>query len=353
MTSKSRVTWFLDARSLSRRKVRQAAQVGSIPAPASSLSRCNLDQPRTRLRLGALMPPITLPCFSLPAGSSVDHPRQTVRASHSRRALCQNPLTTHHSRVPEPPSAEPQAHQSASATVAGLILGIKGLGHSPQQWKRGQGTRPEQETPCSNNPFANGVSAAVLSQTESGLKPANHFTRRQIPISIRTGCRRQKSSHLVALPALPHRFVEFGKQASLPCRAQKELSDSEDHHWAHLSRQLSSPNHLKTVIQKTSNNDSHGQRVTAISILKDARPRVAGEDTRVTHSSTTGGGNPKQPSETCVSRHHGRCSHGTPQASAQPLPGQDARTAQLKRAHERPQRRRRQIAQHSRASGAF
>ena len=106
-----------------------------------------------------------------------------------RAALCQNPLTAHHPRVPEPPSAESQVHQSADATVAGLILGIKGLGHSPQQWKRGhQGTGTEREGlhhALQQHPFANRVSAAAfLSQTETGLKPAtNHLTRRQIHIS--------------------------------------------------------------------------------------------------------------------------------------------------------------------------
>jgi hypothetical protein len=123
---KSRVTWFLDARSHSRRKGTKRGARVHPPAPASSLSRCNLHLP-TPWQLASHQSPCPVPC--LPAAQSIIPVKPF--ALLIRAALCQNPLTTHHPRVPEPPSAESQAHQSADATVAGLILGIKASGILP------------------------------------------------------------------------------------------------------------------------------------------------------------------------------------------------------------------------------
>ena len=106
------------------------------------------------------------------------------------------------------------------------------------------------------------------------------------------------------------------------------------------------PSHLEpNNSQKTIQVDSHGRPVTSLFLLDGARLRVTSKDTRITritHSSIcTARGDPKQSSETCVSRHHhGRCSKCTFQASRHSSPGQDARTAQFQRAHQRPERSR-------------
>jgi hypothetical protein len=97
---------------------------------------------------------------------------------------------------------------------------------------------------------------------------------------------------------------------------------------------------------------SHGKRVTLLSIiLAHARPRVAGEDTRVTHSSRpTGGDQQKQSFETCVTRHHDRCIF---QTSRQSPAGQNPRAAPVQRSFKRPQRPRREISEHTWTSGTL
>jgi hypothetical protein len=226
---KSRVTWFLDARSHSRRKgTKQGARVHP-PAPASSLSRCNLHLP-TPWQLAS-----HLPC-SLPAGSSVDHPRQTVRASHSRRALSKS-IDNSSSKSSRTSICRVAGTPISRRNGRGIDLGHQGLGHSPQQWKRGQGTTGTEREGSPSRPAATPICESslrrcVLSQTKAGLKPAtNHLTRRQIHIAHSHQLQTTEISSSTRPPRTSHRLFELGKRISaLSGTKRKNSRNSEDYH---------------------------------------------------------------------------------------------------------------------------
>ena len=134
-TFNSRVTWSSATRegTLDWKSGPVAIEVLSLPA--SSLSRCNLEQPMC-----------PSPCHWTTSHQSaasacrnlVEHPCRAIPASHSRRALSFSATRRFDNSLSALSSAKRQAHQSASTAGAGIDFGHPGiLGSPPQTWKRG------------------------------------------------------------------------------------------------------------------------------------------------------------------------------------------------------------------------